>query len=156
MRKRDKKHNMVKVNLLAEQRFLESKGLFTESKYFADVLDKGTKIKFGGKDAVIVGHLFNPGQEAIYTIKYDDGSTKENVIANDRRIEKINESFGISENEKLKADDKIMWIGDDKTFPYGEPTKKGDIGRYLGQDGNGHAVSFSKVFYTGESDFKKV
>ena len=128
MRKRDKKHNMSKVNLLAEQRYLESKGLITESKYFADVLDKGTKIKFDGKDAVIVGHLFNPGQEAIYTIKYDDGSTKENVIANDRRIEKINESFGISENEKLKADDKIMWIGDDKTFPYGEPTKKGDIG----------------------------
>lgn len=156
MRKGDKKHNMVKVNLLAEQRYLESKGLITESKYFADVLDKGTKIKFDGKDAVIVGHLFNPGQEAIYTIKYDDGSTKENVIANDRRIEKINESFGISENEKLKADDKIMWIGDDKTFPYGEPTKKGDIGRYLGQDGNGHAVSFSKVFYTGESDFKKI
>ena len=156
MRKRDKKHNMSKVNLLAEQRYLESKGLITESKYFADVLDKGTKIKFDGKDAVIVGHLFNPGQEAIYTIKYDDGSTKENVIANDRRIEKINESFGISENEKLKADDKIMWIGDDKTFPYGEPTKKGDIGRYLGQDGNGHAVSFSKVFYTSESNFKKV
>ena len=113
MRKGDKKHNMSKVNLLAEQRYLESKGLITESKYFADVLDKGTKIKFDGKDAVIVGHLFNPGQEAIYTIKYDDGSTKENVIANDRRIEKINESFGISENEKLKADDKIMWIGDD-------------------------------------------
>jgi hypothetical protein len=156
MRKGDKKHNMSKVNLLAEQRYLESKGLITESKYFADVLDKGTKIKFDGKDAVIVGHLFNPGQEAIYTIKYDDGSTKENVIANDRRIEKINESFGISENEKLKADDKIMWIGDDKIFPYGEPTKKGDIGRYLGQDGNGHAVSFSKVFYTGESDFKKI
>jgi hypothetical protein len=95
MKKSDKKHNITKVNLLVEKRYLESKGL-------------------------------------------------------------ISESFEISENEKLKADDKIMWIGDDKTFPYGEPTKKGDIGRYLGQDGNGHAVSFSKVFYAGESDFKKV
>lgn len=156
MRRFDKKLNISKVNLLAEQRHLESKGLITEGKYFADVLNKGTKIKFDGKDAVIVGHLFNPGQEAIYTIKYDNSGTEEQVTANDKRIEKINESFGISENEKLKADDKIMWIGDDKTFPYGEPTKKGDIGRYLGQDGNGHAVSFSKVFYTGESDFKKI
>jgi len=95
MRRFDKKRNIAKVNLLAEQRYLESKGL-------------------------------------------------------------ISESFEISENENLKADDKIMWIGDDKTFPYGEPTKKGDIGRYLGQDGNGHAVSFSKVFYAGENDFKKV
>jgi hypothetical protein len=68
----------------------------------------------------------------------------------------ISESLNTPVNENLKADDKIMWIGDDKTFPYGEPTKKGDIGRYLGQDGNGHAVSFSKVFYAAETDFKKV
>lgn len=31
MRKGDKKHNMSKVNLLAEQRYLESKGIITEA-----------------------------------------------------------------------------------------------------------------------------
>lgn len=30
MRRFDKKHNIAKVNLLAEQRYLESKGLITE------------------------------------------------------------------------------------------------------------------------------
>lgn len=57
---------------------------------------------------------------------------------------------------EFKKGDKIMWVGDTKTFPYGEPTKYGDIGEYLGQDDNGHAVTFSKVMYTSQNNFKKV
>jgi hypothetical protein len=155
MRRFDKKHNITKVNLLAEQRHLESKGLISEGKYFADVLDKGTKIKFDGKDAVIVGHLFNPGQEAIYTIKYDDGSTEENVIANDKRIKSINESFNTPITNNLNYGDSITWLGDDKIFSDGKSVKKGDQGSYIGKDENGYAVSFSKNFYAGETDFKK-
>jgi len=36
MRKSDKKNNISKVNLLAEQRYLESKGLITESFHMPD------------------------------------------------------------------------------------------------------------------------
>ena len=89
MRRIDKKHNIAKVNLLAEQRHLVSKGL-------------------------------------------------------------ISESFEISENEKLKTDDKIEWVGSDLYHDGVLLAKKGDIGRYLGQDGNGYVVTFSKVFYTSE------
>ena len=48
MRKSDKKKNFLKVNLLAEQRYLQSKGIVTESFHEAD----GTPI--GVNETVIV------------------------------------------------------------------------------------------------------
>jgi hypothetical protein len=41
MRKIDKKHNMSKVNLLAEQRYLQSKGLLIESSYMPNGMTTG-------------------------------------------------------------------------------------------------------------------
>jgi hypothetical protein len=98
MRKKDKKDNFKKVNILVEQRYLFEKGIISES--------------FNSLDGTPVS--------------------------------------------EFKKGDKIMWVGDTKTFPYGEPTKYGDIGEYLGQDDNGHAVTFSKVMYTSQNNFKKV
>lgn len=41
MRKSDKKHNIAKVNLLAEQRHLESKGLISESSHIPNGMTTG-------------------------------------------------------------------------------------------------------------------
>jgi hypothetical protein len=43
MRKSDKKHNMSKVNLLTEQRYLESKGLVTESFHMSKTVNNSSK-----------------------------------------------------------------------------------------------------------------
>jgi len=89
MRRFDKKDNIRRANLLSEQRYLNSKGSLSEGKYFADALDKGTKIKFDGKIATITAHEYNPNEEVLYTIKFDGGG-EEKAYASDKRIEKLN------------------------------------------------------------------
>lgn len=61
MRRFDKKKNISKVNLLAEQRYLVSKGIITES--FHDEFEKYDKIMYIGKPMT-----FNNGK----TVKYGD------------------------------------------------------------------------------------
>jgi hypothetical protein len=88
MRKSDKLKNLKKVNLLTEQKYLQSKGLVSEG-YFADPMSKGTRIKFNGRDAEVIAFEANPRQEVSYTIKYDDNGEQDQITGGDKRIEII-------------------------------------------------------------------
>jgi hypothetical protein len=88
MRRFDKKHIIDKSNLLAEERYLETKGLIKEG-YFADPMSKGTRIKFNGRDAEVIAFEANPRQEVSYTIKYDDNGEQDQITGGDKRIEII-------------------------------------------------------------------
>jgi len=124
MRKSDKLKNFKKVNLLVEQRYLESKGIVTES-HFADPMSKGTKIKFNGRDAEVIAFEANPRQEVSYTIKYDDNGEEDQIVGGDKRI-KLNESdldeydynkfdrtYGTLEKDRKE---KILQFGKDRQF----------------------------------------
>jgi len=109
MRRFDKKDNIRKANLLSEQRYLESKGLISEGKYFADILERGTKIKFNGRDAIVIAMESNPYQEISYTIKYVDNGEEDTIIGGDKRIELVNEG---------EFDDHVTSMRNSEMFPF--------------------------------------
>ena len=128
MRKSDKKKNFLKVNLLAEQRYLQSKGLISES-YFADPISKGAKIKFNGRDAEIISFEANPRQEVSYTIQYDDNGEQEQITGGDKRIEVLNEGVQKTDSDidDLAREIIKMSSGDsEKENDYIVKTAKGD------------------------------
>ena len=135
MRRIDKKLNMMKANLLAEQRYLQSKGLVNEG-HFADFMPKGTKIKFNGRNAKIIAFEANPHQEVSYTIKYDDNGEQDQITGGDKRIE-VNEfiaplsdgSTMFSEEEGEKT--QIKKINGKGTTIVGEPGYTPDGGNQL-------------------------
>ena len=79
MRRIDKKHNMSKVNLLAEQRHLQSKGLiietstidkFDESKLDTDLIEEGWKewLAAGLIAASTIGGVYKFNQDKKTTV----------------------------------------------------------------------------------------
>lgn len=97
MRRFDKKYNIEKANLLAEQRYLQSKGILSEG-YYADPIAKGTKIKYNGRDAEVISFEANPYQEVSYTIKYDDNGEQDQITGGDSKIE-LNENIGVQKTD---------------------------------------------------------
>jgi len=153
MRRFDKKLNIQKANLLAEQRYFELKKFINED-FDNKLIPVGSKIQFNGKDGEVIEYKTNLNNEIFYLIRYNDGS-EEYAVPRDKRIKSINESFNTPITNNLNYGDSITWLGDDKIFSDGKSVKKGDQGSYIGKDENGYAVSFSKNFYAGETDFKK-
>ena len=167
MRRFDKKINIVKANLLAEERYLISKGIINEN-LSGEILPVGTKINFNGKNCEIIAHKSNINNEIFYLIR-DENGNEEYVIPRDKRISNMNESFHMPDgtpigvdhihrpiNKPLSNGDEIIWVGDVKTFGNGKIVKPGDTGKYIGRDENGFAVEFNKTFYASEIDFKKL
>jgi len=93
MRKGDKKHNMSKVNLLAEQRYLESKGIITESFHKPD----GTPI---GVDSMHRPVNENPIGNYTGDIAHVDGKSELAMVK--RQVEDLKPNFTIN-YEALKV-----------------------------------------------------
>jgi hypothetical protein len=102
MRKSDKKHNIAKVNLLAEQRYLESKSLISESLQEVD----GTPIGVNGNH--------NPINEYGQSNEYD--------LSNDQNMDKL-VSYIASYFSSDKTNDKGV-ANDNKAIVYNTLIKK--------------------------------
>lgn len=81
MRKIDKKNNFKKVNILAEQRYLTSKGLIKEN----EDLKRGDSIVWIGEPKVLSGGIIiNPGDNGEYIGR--EGSGEEVVEFGPKRF----------------------------------------------------------------------
>ena len=69
MRKSDKKLNINKTNLLAEQRYLESKGIIKENLE----PKRGDEIVWSGKERNVSGQMITPGMKGEYIGRESSG-----------------------------------------------------------------------------------
>jgi hypothetical protein len=92
MRRFDKKRNIAKVNLLAEQRYLESKGLISESFEISEDVSIDEELytenvnenKFDLTNPTVMGEFFND-LIGVWT-KYCGQNANNYAIANDNRV----------------------------------------------------------------------
>jgi hypothetical protein len=87
MRRFDKKHNIAKVNLLAEQRYLKSKGLISESSHMPNGMTTGLDdIRTVNEDPIGGGYLGDIG--------HVDGKNELSMVK--RQIEDLKPNFTIN------------------------------------------------------------
>lgn len=82
MRRFDKTKNILKANLLAEQRYLESKGLIKEEYSDIEVgADKYDEMENLKKEANFVDNLTNLLEEGKYTTEYEINGDMGNIVS---------------------------------------------------------------------------
>lgn len=89
MRKIDKKHNIAKVNLLAEQRYLESRGLISESlQEVDDNHDSVTPVnEYGQSNQYDLSNQANMDSLVTIIASYLSGEkTNNKAVANDNKV----------------------------------------------------------------------
>lgn len=167
MRKSDKLKNFKKVNLITEQRYLESKGIVTESsikekmemELMMSIKDKAENHGDASNEFYKLKTL-NPELYDIAIKHYGDlvlPNVRKDSVVNDLDFKGLEESDFTPHNEYKKYE-KIMYIGEPKTFYNGKTVKYGDIGEYIGTEGGEECwVAFpASGFATVFSNIKKV
>jgi hypothetical protein len=117
MRRFDKKNNIIKVNLLAEQRYLQSKGLIIENGFGGDDygdMPTGDYLEFGGdeyeKQQAILNDLNSETNNENYSREGDDFNSDlemsyYNIIKKiESKIEELRGDFNQNEDKIYKLE----------------------------------------------------